>query len=357
MAKLEIPRVVISIPRVITVLAVAGVVIYGAQVAKASLQSQPIRTQTVSVKNSIPYTAAPQAVSQPAPVQTPKTETTVPQAVAVVKVTHSSAPAPIVTPAPTASVSGLAPVSPTTPASSSGSTSTPSSTSGTGSSSSGSSASTPTTSSYTSENWSGYMMASAAAKYISMSGSWIVPKATGVGGETTADAAWIGIGGVSTGDLIQVGTQDTVSANGTETSSAFYELLPHPSKTISSMAVAPGDTVEASLAETATNEWRVTIADTTNGRSFTTDVAYDSQLSSAEWIEEDPSYSASRLVPLDNFSPITFTDATAIENGNTVNLASGNAEPITLITSPNTVVASPSSLGSDDESFTITKQS
>ena len=200
-------------------------------------------------------------------------------------------------------------------------------------------------------------MASAATKYTSISGSWIVPKATGVSGKTTADAAWIGVGGVSTGDLIQVGTQDTVSASGTETSSAFYELLPHASKTIGSMTVSPGDTVEASLAEAATNEWKVTITDTSNGQSFTTNVAYDSQLSSAEWIEEDPSYSASRLVPLDNFSPITFTDAAAIENGNTVNLASGDAQPITLVTAPSTVVASPSALSSDDESFTITKQS
>jgi hypothetical protein len=194
-------------------------------------------------------------------------------------------------------------------------------------------------------------------KYTSVSGSWTVPKATGTSGETTADAAWIGIGGVSTGDLIQVGTQNTVSANGVQSTSAFYELLPHTSRTVSSLTVAPGDSVTASLTETSSNEWAIVISDTTTGKSYTVNVAYASKLSSAEWIEEDPSYSAGHLVPLDSFSPINFSGATAVNSGNTVNLLSGDAVSITMVNSTNYVVAYPSAIDSDSEGFTITKHS
>lgn len=356
MAKLGVPHIVISIPRLITVLMIAGAAICSTQLLPSPPQRQQIQhTQTVSVKNTVPYTAAPQTVSQPAPVQAPKTVASVPQIISPVNVTHSTNSTPVVTPSPSASVSGLSPVNPTSTSSSSGGT-TGTGGAGTGSGSGGSSSSSPTTSSYTSENWSGYMTTT--GKYSSVSGSWTVPKVTGASGETTADATWIGIGGVTTGDLIQVGTQDTVKASSTQTATAFYELLPHSSRTITSLTIAPGDVMDASLDQVTTGRWKITISDASTGKSYTSTVAYDSLLSSAEWIEEDPSYSAGHLVPLDSFSPIRFTGVSAIDNGDTVNLSSGNANPITLATaSSSTVVATPSSVGSDDESFTITKQS
>src|SRR5581483_11881915 len=98
----------------------------------------------------------------------------------------------------------------------------------------------------------------------------------------------------SSGDLIQVGTQDTVSPTGRSSSSAFYELLPESSTIIPAIAVSTGDHMSASLIETASNEWTITITDTTNGQSFVKNVGYISSNSSAEWIEEDPSYTFRR---------------------------------------------------------------
>src|SRR5581483_1994794 len=130
---------------------------------------------------------------------------------------------PVVMPAPSSSVSSLTPVA----------------TSSSGSSTSSSNSAPATTTGYTSANWSGYMATT--GNFTAISGSWTVPSVTGPPGVTSADSAWIGIGGVSSGDLIQVGTQDTVSPTGRSSSSAFYELLPESSTIIPAIAVSTGD--------------------------------------------------------------------------------------------------------------------
>src|SRR5579862_6116977 len=60
----------------------------------------------------------------------------------------------------------------------------------------------------TTSNWAGYI--STGGTYSSISGSWTVPNVSASDGSSAADAAWIGIGGESSNDLIQVGTQNIV---------------------------------------------------------------------------------------------------------------------------------------------------
>lgn len=343
-------RIVVSVPRLIIGTLLVALLVVGTQVFLPAPQPRQIPSQTASVKQqSVPYTAAPQSVAQPAPTPTP--EVTAPvtktKAVATVSTTHSTTAAPVVTPAPTASVSGLTPVDPT-----------PAPTPNTGGTS-GASPSDPTppatTTSYTSSNWSGYLAAT--GSYTAVSGSWTVPKATGVVGKSSADATWVGIGGVSSGDLIQVGTQNTVSSSGHQTASAFYEILPSSAHTITSLSVTPGDVVTASLNETTSGHWQVSIADTTTGQSYTTTLAYTSSHSSAEWIEEDPSTIFSHLIPFDNFGTVSFTGAAATTGGSSVTLTSGDVQPITMVTTGSKPVATPSALGGDGESFTVTRDS
>src|SRR5258707_409862 len=52
-------------------------------------------------------------------------------------------------------------------------------------------------------NWAGYV--SQKGVYTGVSGSWVVPSVTSTS-QNAADAAWVGIGGVLTHDLIQAGT-------------------------------------------------------------------------------------------------------------------------------------------------------
>ncbi len=89
-------------------------------------------------------------------------------------------------------------------------------------------------------------------------GSWTVPTATQhSAGQSEASSDWIGIGGgcvdagctVTDSTLIQTGTEQDVSSTGAPSYSAWYELVPAPSLTISGMTVSPGDHMHATIAE------------------------------------------------------------------------------------------------------------
>ena len=188
-----------------------------------------------------------------------------------------------------------------------------------------------------------------------ITGAWVAPSATGTSGITSADSAWIGIGGVTTGDLIQVGTDNTVEPDGQLFSSAFYELLPGAAITIPGVTITPGDSISASLIENSSSHWTINLTDNTKSQTFTDSVSYDSSNSSAEWIEEDPSYTNTRLVPLDFFSTASFTDGSTVQNGSSVNILGSNPASITMVNSSNKPVATPSGIGSDGASFSVTR--
>jgi hypothetical protein len=246
----------------------------------------------------------------------------------------TSKPEPVVTPSPSSSVSGLTPTTPTTTTTSS---QTPNS---------------QTTTGYTSTNWSGYLATS--GSFTGISGSWDATLATGSGSTISADSTWIGIGGVTASDLIQVGTQNTVAADGQVSTSAFYELLPSVSQPVPGITVSPGDSMTASLSEVSNGQWVISITDKTDGESDTMTVSYASSLSSAEWIEEDPSFSFRRQIPFDNFHEAFFTDGSTVANGSTVNIVASTAQPVTMVSSSGQTVAISSAIGSDGASFTVT---
>ncbi|HTB48506.1 MAG TPA: G1 family glutamic endopeptidase, partial [Verrucomicrobiae bacterium] len=243
-------------------------------------------------------------------------------------------PEPVVTPSPSSNVSGLTPTT-SIPAPTSSQTPSPQTTTG-----------------YTSTNWSGYLAAT--GSFTAVSGSWVATPATGNGSTTSADATWIGIGGVTTSDLIQVGTQNIIAANGQVSTAAFYELLPSVSQPVSGVTVSAGDSMTASITEISSGQWTISITDRTDGQSDTFSVSYASSLSSAEWIEEDPSYSFRRQIPFDNFHEAAFTSGSTIDNGVTVTIAASTAQPVTMVNNANQTVAVPSVIGGDGASFTVT---
>ena len=250
---------------------------------------------------------------------------------------------PAIAPAPNSAVSQLVAVAPATPSPAANSTPTPGP--GTG----GATASQPTV--YTSDNWAGYM--SPAGNFSAISGSWTVPNVRGNGFSTSADAAWIGIGGVTSSDLIQVGTDGTVSRNGQVTTTAFYEMLPAAETTVPNMTVNVGDAMTADIHVTGGSQWAITITDVTLNETFSTTVTYTSSQSTAEWIEEDPSFASGGLIPFDNFGLINFTSALATSAGTSENLNSSGAQKIILENSRGRVLAQPSDIGSDGESFSV----
>lgn len=330
------PGATVELPVLIIML---GIILYSQPV---SLKTPPVsKTTAIKTKPAIAK-IAPAKITQP-PTTTPKTAISTSSSVPTRSTeipTQSGTPKqePVVTPSPSSSVSGLTPTSPTTtsptPASPTPPASTPSTTTG-----------------YTSTNWSGYLATN--ASFTSVSGSWDATEATGNGSSTSADATWIGIGGVTTDDLIQVGTENTISASGTVSTGAFYELLPNVSQPVPGVTVSEGDSISASVSQVNGDLWKISITDETDNESDTLYVTYSSSLSSAEWIEEDPSYSFSRQIPFDDFNLASFMNGAVTMNGSTTTIASSTAQPVTMVNDNGQVIAAPSVIGAGGTSFTI----
>ena len=203
----------------------------------------------------------------------------------------------------------------------------------------------------TTENWAGYV--STGGSYTTISGSWKVPSVVASTDPVAADATWIGIGGDTSDDLIQVGTQNAVE-DGQVTPGSFYEQLPNTSQPIPNLTVSAGDTITASIKEVAAGEWSISIEDVTNGDSYTNTVAYNSSESSAEWVEEAPS-DGNAIIPLDEFGSVAFTGGSTTENGNTVSIAGSSAQALTMDNEEGQALATTSALDSSGDGFVVTR--
>jgi hypothetical protein len=205
-----------------------------------------------------------------------------------------------------------------------------------------------------SRNWSGY--AASGGPFTSISGGWTVPTVDPRGALGSADSTWVGIGGVTSDDLIQAGTQASVDSPGQVTYSAWVETLPQDAQTVP-LTVNPGDTISVTLTQQARGVWQISIVDQTTGQQYQTAVHYQSSLSSAEWIEEAPAEVSAgvHIVPLDNFGQVQFQNGSATRNGHTVTIAQASATPITMYGRGGQVLTQTSALGADGSSFTINR--
>jgi hypothetical protein len=214
-----------------------------------------------------------------------------------------------------------------------------------------------------SSNWFGYNQGSLEQGnklFNSISGDWTVPTATQhTSGQAEASSDWIGIGGgcvdsgctVTDSTLIQTGTEQDVSSSGAPSYSAWYELVPAPSLTISSIAVHPGDHMHASISQVATgvDVWNITLTDVTTGKSSTTTAPYPSTMSTAEWIEETPLEIGTNagFAALPNLTTTPFSSGTV--NGSAVKLST--SEQMDLIDSSGKVIGAPSAPNSAGSGF------
>ena len=203
-----------------------------------------------------------------------------------------------------------------------------------------------------SSNWSGY--AAGSGKFTSITGTWTVPQPSATGAALGADAAWVGIGGESSRDLIQAGTEETVLRSGTIHYDAWIEMLPQYSHPIP-LAVHPGDSVTVTIAQQQDGSWKVSFTNNTTTNTYDRTVQYNSSLSSAEWIEEAPSGGRGGVMPLDNFGSISFSGASAVKDGQKVDLTQAGAQPITMINGNHQPLVSPAAIGGDGSSFTLTR--
>jgi len=177
-----------------------------------------------------------------------------------------------------------------------------------------------------SQNWSGY--AATEGSYTGVQATWTVPD-IGLSSAAGIDAAWVGIGGVRSRDLIQAGTQRIVVANGATRHEAWVELLPRASETVP-LTVRPGDTIRVSINQQEPELWLIAFANMSSGQTYQVTKRYASSLSSAEWIEEAPSSGRGRTLPLSNFGTIRFSQASAVRGTQPQTIAESGAHAVTM---------------------------
>lgn len=211
-----------------------------------------------------------------------------------------------------------------------------------------------------SSNWFGYnegALEPGGGLFHSIAGNWIVPRARQhTRGSAEESSDWIGIGGgcVNTGcgvsdpTLIQTGTEQDVSARGTPSYSAWWEVIPGPSVPIA-MRIRPGNHMHASITQILPEVWKITLQDLTTGQSHTTRVPYSSTQDSAEWIEETPLILGANagFAALPQLSSPDF-DRAAV-NSSPVHFKAPQA--IDLINSSGRVIAVPSAPDGDRDGF------
>jgi hypothetical protein len=217
-----------------------------------------------------------------------------------------------------------------------------------------------------SQNWSGYNQGTVeqgSKLFNQISGDWSVPTATQhTTGQAENSSSWIGIGGgcidagctATDATLIQTGTEQDVAANGAASYSAWWEIIPAPSLTISTLTVHPGDHMHANIAELVplTEVWTITLQDVSTGQSFTQTVPYPSSHLTAEWITETPTVigtSGTGLAAMPNLSGATFSSAQT----NSANAGLKASEEIQLVNSSGQVLATPSAPNSTADGFSV----
>ena len=170
-----------------------------------------------------------------------------------------------------------------------------------------------------SSNWAGYAAHSSRVHFTHVFGAWRQPSATCTAGTPTYSSEWVGLGGysASANALEQIGSEVDCSASGKVLSTAWYELVPAPSRTIR-MTVNPGDDLTAGVTVTG-HQVRLQLSDLTRHSTFSRTVhVRQLDTSSADWILEAPSQCSSatncQQLPLADFGTTAMTRASTRTN-------------------------------------------
>jgi peptidase A4-like protein len=210
---------------------------------------------------------------------------------------------------------------------------------------------TPASVTSSSSNWSGY--AASGGTFTSVTATWTVPTVSAT--SSGADATWVGIGGLTSNDLLQAGTQAMVDGSGTVEYSSWIEMLPQSSRTVP-LSVSAGDSVTVTITQQSGNDWLIAMKNNTTNGSYNVTVQYASSNSSAEWVQEAPSVGRG-LVSLDQFGTVQFSGASAVRDGKTMSVSALGGKAITMINGQGQAIAQPSTIGSDGSSFTVARTS
>jgi Peptidase A4 family len=185
-----------------------------------------------------------------------------------------------------------------------------------------------------SPNWSGYV-ARAPVKptyghpyFTSVTGTWTVPRATchvpkgSKASPKASSTVWVGLGGYSTRNQEEVGTNSNCTAKGKPVYFAWFELVPYLSyQTFPNIKykVFAGDTVTGAVTVVSPTLVALTVRDHTRHWTFTRKITFSSQdTSTADWVVEAPAtcvqYTCSQA-NLANFGAVNIRNISAVAKG------------------------------------------
>lgn len=167
-----------------------------------------------------------------------------------------------------------------------------------------------------SSNWGGYAVHRAGVAFRVVQAAWRQPQVKCTRGIPAFSSYWVGLGGYnpSSNTIEQIGTEVDCTRSGATVSSAWYELLPAPSRPIG-LSIRPGDLMAAAVAVSG-HRVAFMLRDLTSKRQFSHVFrARSIDISSAEWIVEAPSdcltQTNCRTLPLADFGQTEFLGAAA----------------------------------------------
>jgi Peptidase A4 family len=200
-----------------------------------------------------------------------------------------------------------------------------------------------------SSNWAGAVLVGSG--YTSVTGSFVVPSVSVPSGGSSSEqycaAAWVGIDGDTCGTaILQTGVNVCIE-NGEITNTAWYEWYPAAQEYWSTgISISTGDTITATVTASSTSGGTATVTNESSGESVSyTFSGQTSELceTNAEWIMEDLSSGGGLLGFADFGSDFTFTGASAVDSGSTVDTTGAT---IMDIEQDGTVLTSSSASGS-----------
>jgi hypothetical protein len=204
--------------------------------------------------------------------------------------------------------------------------------------------------------------------FSAVNGNWTVPTLSCTS-TTSYSAHWIGIDGANSSTVEQDGTEADCSG-GVASYDAWYEMYgdnavnngSEVELAPNSYPVYPGDGMAASVS-VANNVWTLAVSDAGSAAhahnwQYSTNINYaGAAQSSAEWVVERPEicyvFFGCSLTTLANFGSVTFTNASATDNGTNGPISAASYVGIEMVNG-STPIAVPGSLDPTGTVFTDT---
>jgi hypothetical protein len=189
-----------------------------------------------------------------------------------------------------------------------------------------------------SRNWSGYIVPSS-TPITAVSGHFTVPRLNCKDTTDAGESMWVGTGGAggSSGDLLQTGVRSDCIGGVQDNNPSWWEQFPPLPETkfdTTTLPVAAGDSIQASVSKNLDGSWTTRLDDLTKGISgvMTTGGNYGTMAdanwgvwlddqgpaatlsyaggTSAEWIVEDFGFAGGGFAPFADFGKVAFSGLT-----------------------------------------------